>query len=187
MTPSEGRKDNTENMSNNNNRNKKKGMNPRTKAFITGATFIFAILVIILCIMSGALTFKANTAKTTPTPPPTVTAPAATPTPSATATAPVQSSEPSKPVTYNVTVFAGHGGTTDPQGTMTVNAGDDITVHFIPDNGFAVSTITVNGELVDAAESYTVTNVSDNMTIDVSFDTAVVETPPPADVTQPAQ
>lgn len=170
----------------NDNRNKKKGMNPHTKAFITGAVFIFAILVIILCIMSGALTFKADTAKATPTPTPTVTAPAATPTPSVTATAPVQSEEPSKP-TYSVTVFASHGGSADPQGTMTVNAGDEITVHFIPDTGFVVSTITVNGELVDAAESYTITDVSENMTIDVSFDTTTAETPPPADVTQPAQ
>ena len=171
----------------NNNRNKKKGMNAHTKAFVTGATFVFAILVIILCIMSGALSFKTDTAKATSTPTPTVTAPTAVPTPSVTATAPVQSDEPSKPVTYSVTVFASHGGSADPQGTMTVNAGDDITVHFIPDTGFVVSTITVNGELVDAAESYTVTDVSENMTIEVSFDTAASETTPPADFTQPTQ
>lgn len=170
----------------NNNGKKKKGMNPRTKAFITGATFVFAILVIILCIMSGALTFKTDAAKETPTPPPAVTAPVAAPTPTVTAAPPTQNAEPAEPskhVTYSVTVFAGHGGSADPQGTMTVNAGDDITVNFIPDTGFAVSTVTVNGELVDAAESYTVTDVSEDMTIDVSFDTAAAETTPP-DVAQ---
>ncbi|HPS76446.1 MAG TPA: hypothetical protein PLD83_08425 [Oscillospiraceae bacterium] len=160
-----------------NNRKKKSGMNPRTRAFITGAVFVLAILMIILCIMSGALTFKAGTAKPTATPVPAVTAPPATAAPAA--TQPVETDNPGKPVTYSVTVFAGHGGSADPQGTVTVREGDNITVNFIPDDGYAVSTVTVNGELVDAADSYTISAVSEDMTIDVSFDTAAAATEPP--------
>ncbi len=156
----------------NNNRKKKNGMNPRTKAFVTGAAFILAILVIILCIMSGALTFKKSQTAPSQTPTPTVTAPPSTPTPSPSPSEAQESAEPSKPVTYNVTVFAGHGGSADPQGTMAVNEGDDITVTFIPDEGYQVSTVTINGELVDPADSYTITDVTSDMSIDVTFDTA---------------
>jgi flagellar basal body-associated protein FliL len=158
-------------MSNNTNHGKKKnGMNSRTRTFITGAVFILAILVIVLCIMSGALSFKPSAAKTTPSPSPTVTAPPSTPTPAE--TEPAATETPTTPATYSVTVFAGHGGSADPQGTSTVNEGDSITVNFLPDDGYAVSTVTVNGELVDPSDSYTIDSVTEDMTIDVSFDTA---------------
>jgi hypothetical protein len=155
-------------MSNNNHPKKKKRMNARTRTFITGAVFILAILVIILCIMSGALTFKKGSAKETPTPTPSVTAPPSTPQPSA--SEPVASDKPSEPVTFSVTVFSGHGGSTDPQGTTTVRSGDSITIHFIPDEGYRVSTVTVNGELTDPSDSYTIDSVTEDMSIDVGFD-----------------
>jgi hypothetical protein len=156
------------------NRNSKKGgMSRKTKTSITYAVFILAILVVILCIMSGALHFTPNTGKnvqTTPTP--EVTAPPSTPTPS-----PSDTPEPTDtpaPETYSVTVFAGHGGTATPEGTTTVESGSTITIVFTPDDGYYVETVTVNGELVDPADSYTITDISNDVSIDVSFDT----TPP---------
>ena len=153
----------------NNGKKRKKGMSRKTKTSITVAVFILAILVIILCIMSGSLHFTpGSTGKTETTPTPEVTAPPA-------ATPEVETPEPTQtpePASYSVTVFAGHGGSADPTGTTMLREGEDITVVFTPDAGYHVNTLTVNGELVDPADSYTITDISDNMTIDVSFDTA---------------
>lgn len=174
-------------MSNNTNRGKKKKrMNTRTKTFVTGAVFVLAILVIILCIMSGALNFKPSSAKATPTPVPSVTAPPVSKAPATASPSPSPSPDQNK--TYSVTVFAGHGGSADPQGTSTVKSGKSITVKFTPDKGYAVSKITVNGELVDTADSYTIDKVTSDMTIDVSFDTAAktTQTPGPIVTAKPA-
>lgn len=154
-------------------------MSKKTKAFITGAVFILAILVLILCIMSGAMRFTPAGTSATPTATPPVTAPPAPPTPSP--SAPAETDEPEEPKEFSVTVFANHGGSADPSGTTTVKEGGSITIYFTPDPGFRVDTVTVNGELVEAADKYVIENIAGDMTIDVSFDTDVPETTPPDD------
>ena len=155
------------------NRKKRKSpMSSKTKTSITLAVFSLAILVVILCIMSGSLHFQKNSTSTEPTPTPLVTAPPSTPRPTETPTpteTPADTPEPTE--TYTVTVFAGHGGSADPSGTTTVQSGDRITVVFTPDAGYHVDSLTVNGEIMDPADSYTIDDVSGNVSIDVTFDT----------------
>lgn len=151
-------------MSNNKRRRAKRHLSRKAKNSITIAIFILAILVVILCIMSGALDFKKvdiSSSKESETP--EVTAPPQEETPE-------PSEEPDEPDTYTISVFAGHGGSATPSGTVTIDAGANLTITFIPDEGYHVATLTINGELVDPVNSYTFRRISSNMTVDVSFD-----------------
>ena len=68
-----------------------------------------------------------------------------------------------------ITTSAGEGGTISPSGGVSVNAGSNQTFHFIPDAGYRVLDVTVDGSSVGRNTSYTFTNVSANHTIMVTF------------------
>ena len=68
-----------------------------------------------------------------------------------------------------ITASAGTGGIITPSGAVSVNAGSDKTFQFIPDSGYEVSDVTVDGSSVGSNTSYTFTNVSANHTIRVTF------------------
>ena len=81
-------------------------------------------------------------------------------------------------VTYTITatVLGGHG-TVDPDGEITVNAGSSYDVTFIPDEGYALDTVKVNGIVRYPVEGtgyitnnvYPLTNISENYTITVRY------------------
>ena len=58
------------------------------------------------------------------------------------------------PETYTITASAGEGGTIDPSGEVTVNAGETQTFTITADDGWHISDVKVNGESVGAVESY---------------------------------
>lgn len=68
-----------------------------------------------------------------------------------------------------ITASAGAGGIISPSGTVSVNAGANQTFDFIPDSGYEVLDVTVDGSSVGSPTSYTFTNVSSNHTIAVTF------------------
>ena len=76
-------------------------------------------------------------------------------------------------LTYEIVASAGSGGTIDPSGTVTVDCGSTPTYTFIPDQGYTVYEILINGESVPPAGSYTFPPITENMTIIVSFGTAL--------------
>jgi hypothetical protein len=68
-----------------------------------------------------------------------------------------------------ITASAGAGGTISPLGEVSVSAGSNKTFQFIPDDGYRVLDVIVDGSSVGRSTSYTFTNVSSNHTIMVTF------------------
>ena len=67
------------------------------------------------------------------------------------------------------------GGSVSPTGTQTVTEGDDFTFTVTPDACYTIGTVTVNGTAVelDANNSYTITNVTSEQAINVTFNQIV--------------
>ena len=86
--------------------------------------------------------------------------------------------------TYAITAVAGAGGEISPEGTVSVYQGGSLTLDFIPDPGYSVAEVLVDGETQDIATSYTFSNVAGDHTIEVNFD--INSFPPTADA-GPAQ
>ena len=63
------------------------------------------------------------------------------------------------------------GGSVSPSGTQTITEGDDFTFTVTPDDCYEIGSITVNGNVVtlDENNSYTITNVTTEQTINVTF------------------
>lgn len=72
--------------------------------------------------------------------------------------------------TFTISVSpGGSGGTITPSGIITVNYGEDLTVHFNPLDGFKTLPLFVDGVSVPPAESYTFTHITQNHTLSTSF------------------
>lgn len=76
----------------------------------------------------------------------------------------------------NVTVNTGANGTSIPNGTVTVASGSDYTVHFLPNAGYHVASISVDGVQVMGEDNsngnvydYTLHNVTANTTVYATF------------------
>ncbi|WP_292589985.1 InlB B-repeat-containing protein, partial [Mesotoga sp. UBA5557] len=78
--------------------------------------------------------------------------------------------------TFEVVATAGENGTITPEGTQTVECGDDIQFTFTPDEGYGVDQVTVDGAPVDVIGSpdttdktYNLEDIRDNHAIDATF------------------
>jgi hypothetical protein len=85
------------------------------------------------------------------------------------------------PSTFTITGTAGSNGTLSVLGAHTIAAGSNLTVAIMPDSGYHVAGVTVDGDSVGAVSGYTFTNVSANHTIAATF--AADATPPPSTFT----
>ena len=74
--------------------------------------------------------------------------------------------------TFTVTAQAGEGGTVSPA-TQTVAAGSSATITITPDEGYEISSITVNGEKVVLADNVDVTKEYKYVIEEVGADLAV--------------
>lgn len=70
---------------------------------------------------------------------------------------------------YKISVKASEGGSVNPYGTILAVAGKDQTLTFIPDDGYRVSALYIDGSRVPAAESYTFKRVNSTHTVEVVF------------------
>ncbi|MFA4836267.1 MAG: choice-of-anchor L domain-containing protein [Dehalococcoidia bacterium] len=70
---------------------------------------------------------------------------------------------------YTITASAGANGSIAPSGSVTVNYGTDRTFAIVPDTGYHVADVLVDGSPVEAATSYTFTNVTANHIIAATF------------------
>jgi len=74
------------------------------------------------------------------------------------------------PVTsYTITASCGSNGSLSPSGTVSVTSGGSQTFTMIPDSGYAVSNVVVDGSSIGAATSYPFSNVTANHSIAVTF------------------
>ena len=70
---------------------------------------------------------------------------------------------------YKISVRASEGGSVSPYGTILALEGKDQTLTFIPDDGYRVSAMYIDGSRVSAAESYTFKRVNSTHTVEVVF------------------
>ena len=71
-------------------------------------------------------------------------------------------------ISYTITASAGNGGTINP-GTTTVNCGGSQTYTIVPNEGYMISDVTVDGQSVGSVSTYSFTNVTANHTISATF------------------
>ena len=74
-----------------------------------------------------------------------------------------------EPIMHTVTVSAGANGTISPNGTVKVAEGMSQTFTFIPDAGYMVDTVTVDGVRQERTDSYTFSNVMASHGLEVTF------------------
>ncbi len=92
---------------------------------------------------------------------------------------------------YNIVAHSSDNGEITPSGDVVVSEGEDKEFKFIPDDGYEVDKVVLNGEEVETQNnSYTVENVKSDMIITVSFKEAAQEPTQPTEpttdpVTQP--
>lgn len=97
--------------------------------------------------------------------------------------------------TYSITATTGFNGTISPAGAVSASSGSDVPFSFVPDSGYAVEKVLIDGEDFGALPSYSFNTVSKNHTIEVSFVASAstsnllsnpsVETVDPGDSTKP--
>jgi hypothetical protein len=86
--------------------------------------------------------------------------------------------------TFDIAASAGGGGSISPNGSVTVNYGDNQTFTITPNTGYYIVDVSVNGSSVGPVSSYTLTNVQVSNTISVTF--APTSTPSPSPTTTPS-
>ena len=85
-------------------------------------------------------------------------------------TDPLEPLEPTEPIYHNITVQPPQNGRISPFGELKVPYGGSQTFYFIPDEGYEVESVYINGELQPSrASSYTVENITADMEIKVAF------------------
>ncbi|MBR5983236.1 MAG: leucine-rich repeat domain-containing protein [Bacteroidales bacterium] len=76
-------------------------------------------------------------------------------------------------LTYTITATAGENGTITPSGESVINCGDEQSFIIIPDNGYLIASVLVDGAYVTEQLDegvYTFTNVTANHTIEALFE-----------------
>lgn len=71
--------------------------------------------------------------------------------------------------TFNITASAGENGTISPCGDVPVRSNEKTVFNIMPDYGYVVKDVLVNGARVGAVESYTFSNLTDNAAITAEF------------------
>ena len=84
---------------------------------------------------------------------------------------------------HTITASAGHGGSISPAGAVTVDEGENQTFTITANSGYSIADVVVDGKSVGAVESYTFDNVTEDHTINVTFERDY--TPPPYDPGDP--
>ena len=72
-------------------------------------------------------------------------------------------------VTRTIAATAGSNGSVSPAGITTVARGGDLRIYFLPDDGYEVDTVTVNGVEADAEAHWHFINVQTDHSIHVTF------------------
>lgn len=97
------------------------------------------------------------------------------------ASTPVVITVPASIVKHTITATAGANGSISPSGAVEVTEGDDRVFTITANEGYEVDTLKVDGTNVDAAVSYTFTNVTADHTIAVTFTENTTPDPDPVD------
>ncbi|MDM8523732.1 hypothetical protein QUF80_10210 [Desulfococcaceae bacterium HSG8] len=75
---------------------------------------------------------------------------------------------------YKITASAGENGNISPSGELIVNKGEDKVFDILPDEGYEIENVTVNGVSVGALTSYTFTDIKADHEISATFKAVTV-------------
>lgn len=157
----------------------------RTVGYVVGIGVLLFVLFLVFCITTGILPWRESYAEeprpsqnvtvitntTTPTPEnETPPQPTQTPTPTPETTPGTLDEE--KP-TYTVTVTFSKGGTAIPYGMSAIVENGSMEVVAVPDEGYAVENMVLDGVNLGPVTSYTLENVTANHSIYISFTRAM--------------
>lgn len=158
----------------------------RTFGFVTGAVLLLAILTVVLCAMGGVFHFSPGTggaAEVTATPAQAVGQTQTTP--QASVPSPTPKTEPTPTPTaeqWSISAIAGKGGDLEPSGLVKVDDGASLTFSIIPEDGYVLDKLRVDGKSVSAADTYTFTDVGENHSIYAVFRLLPQDTPAVTDI-----
>lgn len=93
---------------------------------------------------------------------------------------PSQSGGEQKKETFSISVTCGSGGSVSPAGVVMVEEGASASFQIVPDSGYELSELKVDGYAVSATGEYTFSNVTENHTLYAVFRSVNNETPTPA-------
>lgn len=151
----------------------------KTTIYIVGIILLFLILAVVLGIMTGFIPVREqadlpdetpDTLPVTAVDPTPISTPTPTPTPdfSGTVDVPEMTLDEEQQV-YTITVTYGKGGTASPSGMSTVVQGGSMTITILPDEGFEVEDVRVNGASVGPTTLLTLEDVQESCSVYVSF------------------
>ncbi len=151
-------------------------MTEKTKWIITGVLCLLAVLTVIIVAKDGCFDFKPGSVQ-------------------ANNNTPVESEAPDKQKSahtgtgkHTVLVTAGNGGTTDPNGSVSVEDWGSVTVNFTPSEGYEILNVSIDGSDKGAVESYTLSNITEDHSIIATFAKKPEPTPSPTpSAAQPAE
>ena len=86
---------------------------------------------------------------------------------------------------HSITVTSGAGGSVNPSGVVSVEDGGNAAFVIIPDGGYEISEVLVDGEAVKVGMEYTFKNVTTDHTIYVVFRETATPTPSPTPTPAP--
>ena len=154
----------------------------KTGLYVFGAVLLFLILAAVLGIMTGIIPARSggnkDQAETTPNATTVIDQrPATEPTPMPTET-PDEEGDPAdvpemtlpeEEQVYTISVSCGKGGDVSPGGTSTVVRGGSMSVTVLPDSGYVIESVMVDGNSVGTSSTVTLADVQSNHTIYVAF------------------
>jgi hypothetical protein len=76
---------------------------------------------------------------------------------------------PPSPTLYTITASAGSGGLITPSGSVAISQGLNQSLSIVPNSGYKIAAVTVDGASVGAVASYSFSNVTANHTISATF------------------
>lgn len=76
-------------------------------------------------------------------------------------------------ISYTVNVICGNNGSADITGAVQVGHGEDITIHITPAEFFSIYVIKVNGEPVTLSDTLTLSNVTQDTSVEITFEQTV--------------
>lgn len=146
----------------------KRTMSYRTKWIITAITLFVAVVLVAVCISQGMFSFEPGSVK-------------ANDQDEAVATEKVDDGDADEPKESSYTVFvtAGNGGSANPSGKVSVEAWGSTTINFTPEEDYKISSVVVDGADVGPVSSYTLSYITSDHTIMVTFDKIPKPTPEP--------
>lgn len=146
-------------------------MSMKTKWIITGILCVLAVLTVVIVAADGCFDFKPGSVQSNNKA-------------VAESAAPDAENDTAKTGgTHTVLVTAGNGGTTDPNGSLTVEDWESVKINFTPNEGYEIQSVSVDGKDMGAIESYELTNVTEDHSIIATFVKKAVPTPTPAPAT----